>query len=73
VKTKEGEQVEQNKNKQTNFVTFSLQANSTDWATANDRQILVPTFADRGMSHGQRGFLDRSLNFFFEVAPHLSP
>jgi hypothetical protein len=42
--------------------------------------ILVPTFVDRGVSRGQRGgcptavnlsFLDRSLYFFFQVAPHL--
>jgi hypothetical protein len=46
-----------------------------------DRWNLVPTFADRGVSRGQRGgtpmvvnaiFLDRSRYFFFQVASHLS-
>jgi hypothetical protein len=68
-------------NKQTNSVAFRQQANYTDWATATGQRILVPTFVDRGMSLGQRGgtstavnlsFLDRSLYFFFQVAPHLS-
>jgi hypothetical protein len=45
------------------------------------RRNLVPTFADRRVSPGQRGgsptvvdlsFLDRSRYFFFQVAPHLS-
>jgi hypothetical protein len=44
-------------------------------------EILVPTFADRGVSRGQRGgspkvvnlsFLDRRRYFFFQVARHLS-
>jgi hypothetical protein len=44
-------------------------------------EILVPTFADRGVSRGQRGgsptvvnlnFLDQRRNFFFQVVPHLS-
>jgi hypothetical protein len=61
-------------------VAFSLQANYIDWATATGRWILVPTFVDRAVSHGQRGgtltavnlsFLDRSHYFFFQVAPHL--
>jgi hypothetical protein len=60
---------------------FSTQANYTDWATATGQRILVPAFADRGVSRGQRGatptpvnlsFLDRSSNFFIPVAPHLS-
>jgi hypothetical protein len=51
-------------------VTFSLQANYTDWATAICRRNLVPTFVDRGVSRGQRGgspvvvnlsFLDRKI------------
>jgi hypothetical protein len=38
-----------------NSVAFSLQANYTDWVTTTSWRILVPTFVDRGMSHGQRG------------------
>jgi hypothetical protein len=50
-------------------VAFSLQANFTDWATAACCQNLVPIFADRRVTRGQRGgsptivnlrFLDRS-------------
>jgi hypothetical protein len=53
-------------------VAFSPQANYTDWATATCPQNLVPTFADRGVSRGQRGgpptvvnlsFLDRTRYF----------
>jgi transposase InsO family protein len=67
--------------KQTNSLAIILQANYTDWATAKCRKSLVPTFADRGVSRGQRGglptvlnlsFLDRSRYFFFQIAPHLS-
>jgi hypothetical protein len=39
----------------TNSVAFSLQANYTDWAIATGRRILVPNFADRVVSRGQRG------------------
>jgi hypothetical protein len=48
---------------------------------ATGRKILMPTFADRGVSRGQRGgilavvnlsFVDRSRYFLFQVAPHLS-
>jgi hypothetical protein len=39
----------------TNSVAFSPQVNYTNWATATGRRILVPNFADRGVSHGQRG------------------
>jgi hypothetical protein len=35
-----------------NSVEFSPQANYTDWTTAACRRILVPTFADRGISRG---------------------
>jgi hypothetical protein len=35
-------------------MTFSLQANYTDWVTVFDRRILALTFADRGVSRGQR-------------------
>jgi hypothetical protein len=63
----------------TNSVAVTPQANYTDWATATGRRILVPTFANRGVSHGQRGgtpaavnlsFLDWSHYFFSQVAPH---
>jgi hypothetical protein len=56
-------------------VTFSPQANYIDWSTATGRRILVPTFADRGVSRGQRGgiftavnlsLLDRSGYFSFK-------
>jgi hypothetical protein len=64
-----------------NSTAFSPQVNYTDWATAIDQRILVPTFEDRGVSRSQRGgtltavnlsFLDGSRYFFFQVAPHLS-
>jgi hypothetical protein len=64
------------KNKQTPWpVAFSLQANYTDWVTTTNQQNLAPTFADRGVSRGQRGgpptvdnlsFLDRSRYFSFK-------
>jgi hypothetical protein len=53
----------------TNSVAFSPQANYNDLATATCWRHLVPTFAERGVSRGQRGgsptiinlsFLDRS-------------
>jgi hypothetical protein len=56
-------------------VAFNLRANYTDWATATCWRILMPTFVDRGVSHGQRGgsptvvnlsFLDRSRYFSFK-------
>jgi hypothetical protein len=59
----------------TNAVALSPQANYTDWATAICRRNLVPTFVDRGVSHGQRGgsltvinlsFLDQSRYFSFK-------
>jgi hypothetical protein len=62
-------------------VDYSPQVNYTDWANANGRRILVPTFVDRRLSRGQRGgkptavnvsFIDWSYYFFFRVAPHLS-
>jgi hypothetical protein len=65
----------------THSLAFIPQANYTDCATATGRRILVPTFADRGMSRGQRGgtltainltFLDRSRYFLFQLAPHSS-
>jgi hypothetical protein len=67
--------------KQANSVAVSPQAKYTDCATATCWRNLVPTFADRGVSRGQRGgsltvvnlsFLDRNRYFFFQVAPHSS-
>jgi hypothetical protein len=61
--------------KQTNSVAPSPRANYTDWATANCRRNLVPTFADRGVSRGQcsgsrtvvnLSFLDRGRYFSFK-------
>jgi hypothetical protein len=58
-----------------NSMAFSPQANYTDLATATCWRNLVKTFADRGMSRGQRGgsptvvnlsFLDRSCYFSFK-------
>jgi hypothetical protein len=55
-------------------LAFSPQANYTDWATATCWRNLVPTFADRGVSRGERSgsptvvnlsFLDRSHYFSF--------
>jgi hypothetical protein len=39
----------------TNSVAFSPLANYADWATTAGRKILVPTFAARGLTRGQRG------------------
>jgi hypothetical protein len=56
-------------------VALSPQAKYTDSATATCRRNLVSTFADRGMSRGQRrgsptvvnlSFLDRSRYFSFK-------
>jgi hypothetical protein len=56
-------------------VALSPQANYTDWATATSQRNLVPTFADTGVSRGQRGgsptvvnlsFLDGSRYFSFK-------
>jgi hypothetical protein len=64
-----------------NSVAVSPEASYTYWEAAAGRRILVPTLANSGMSLGQRsgnptvinlGFLDRSRDFFFQVAPHLS-
>jgi hypothetical protein len=59
-----------------NSVAFSPQVNYNDWATtAAGLRNLVSTFADRGVSRGQRGgsptvvnlsFLDRSCYFSFK-------
>jgi hypothetical protein len=62
------------KNK-TNSMALSPQANYTDWATATCQRNLVPTFVDRGASHGQHrtiptvvnlSILDRSRYFSFK-------
>jgi hypothetical protein len=56
-------------NKQTNSVAFSPKANYTDWSTAAGRRILVPTFADRGVSSGQRGGSTRPLISYSRQGP----
>jgi hypothetical protein len=62
-------------------MALSHQASYTNWQTAAGQKILMPTFADWGMSRGQCGgtpmavnlsFLDRSSYFFSQVATHLS-
>jgi hypothetical protein len=67
----------------TNSVAFSPQAKYADLATATCLRNLVLTFADRGVSRGQRGgsttvinlsFLDRSRYFSFKkllIYPHI--
>jgi hypothetical protein len=72
----------QNLPEQTNSVAFSPQAKYTDWATATFWRNLVPTFADRRVSRGQRGgsptvvnlsFPDRGHYFSFKsllICPH---
>jgi hypothetical protein len=58
-------------NIKTNSAAFSQQANYTDWATATCQWNLVPTFADRGVSSGQRGaptFLSSSSSFILTRA-----
>jgi hypothetical protein len=61
-------------NKQ-NSMALSLGANYTDWAIANCRRNLVPTFVDGGVSRGQHvgsptvvilSFIDRSRYFSFK-------
>jgi hypothetical protein len=49
----------------TNSVALIPQANYTDWATATCRRNLVPTFADRGVSRGQRGGSPTAVNLSF--------
>jgi hypothetical protein len=46
-------------------VAFSPQANYTDWATATCWRNLVPTFADGGVSRGQRGASTAVFNLSF--------
>jgi hypothetical protein len=45
-------------------MAFNLQANYTDWATATGQQILVPTFAEREVSRGQRFGIHTGVNLF---------
>jgi hypothetical protein len=47
--------------KTTNSGASSPQATYMDWETAAGRRILVPTFADRGESRGQRDWPSRPL------------
>jgi hypothetical protein len=63
-------------------VAFNPQANYADWATATCRPNLVPTFADRGVSRGQRSesltvvnlsFLDRAATFLSGSSPFILP
>jgi hypothetical protein len=49
----------------TNSVTFSLHAKYADWETATGWQILVPTFADRGLLGGQHGGSPTVVNLSF--------
>jgi hypothetical protein len=53
----------EDRNKQT--VDFSPQVNYTDWATTTGQRILVPTFADTGVSRGQRGGTPTAINLGF--------
>jgi hypothetical protein len=48
-----------------NSVAFSPQANYTDSVTATCWWNLVPTFADRGVSRGQRGGSPTVVNLSF--------
>jgi hypothetical protein len=61
--------------KTTNSMAINPQMNYSNWATATCRRSLVPTFADREVSCGQRGesptvvnlsFLDRNCYFSFK-------
>jgi hypothetical protein len=56
-----------------NSVALSPQANYTDWATATCWRNLLPTFEDRGVSHGQRrGSPDAEIISKFQVVTHCS-
>jgi hypothetical protein len=57
--------VNKTKNKKTNSMDLSPQANYTDWATAICRRNLVPTFVDRGVSCGQHGRSPTVINLCF--------
>jgi hypothetical protein len=55
----------QTNQKKKNSVAFSPQANYADGATATCRRNLVLTFADRGVSRGQRGGSPTVVNLKF--------
>jgi hypothetical protein len=56
----------------TNSVALSPRTNYTDWATDTCRWKLVPTFADRGVSRGQRGGSPTVVNLsFLDRCAHL--
>jgi hypothetical protein len=46
-------------------MAFSTQANYTDSSTDTNRRILVPVFADRVVSRGQRGGTPTAVNLSF--------
>jgi hypothetical protein len=46
-------------------MAFSPQTNYTDWSTATGRQILVPTFGDRGVSRGQHSGSPTAVNLSY--------
>jgi hypothetical protein len=46
-------------------VVFIPQVNYTDWATANNLQILMPTFVDRGVSCGQHSGTPTTVHISF--------
>jgi hypothetical protein len=48
-----------------NSVALSLQANYTDWATANSQRNLVSTFVDRGVSRDHHGRSPTVVNLSF--------
>jgi hypothetical protein len=50
---------------QTKSMDLSPQANYTIWVTATCRRILVPIFADRWVSRGQRGESPKIVNLSF--------
>jgi hypothetical protein len=50
---------------ETEINAITPKANYTDWSTATGRRILLPSFADRGVSRGQRGGIRWQLNLVF--------
>jgi hypothetical protein len=54
-------------------MALSPKANYTDWSTATCRRNLVPTFLDRGVSHGQRGGSPTVINLSFLVRSRYFP
>jgi hypothetical protein len=48
-----------------NSVALSPRANYTDWVITTCRRNLVPTFVDRGVSRGQRGWSPMVVNLSF--------